>query len=300
MRYHISVFASVIVATSLGCQSSEPAASPPKQDASAFADVDTRAILRVTPDDLLSVVGTTPVMVEVSGAAEAPTLTALASAVSLRTYPELTPVAFKASIHPPDPLPGPGGAKDASVPSPDGRSFVAVVPSAPLDPARWYIVTVGSVPSGIVPAPVGVRVGGETLYGARFRVGSAPVIRRVEAMEKGDVYVSFSEGVNVDAKTLTGFLSVQNADKSACSYVPTGSQPVPPYQSGVHFKCAAKPSLASLTVVLNPGLESSSKLPLAWLDGSATTQTTLTKTSGTFSSLGGTEPCGVGCSAWRP
>ncbi len=234
----------------------------------------------VEPGELLSDISFTPLSVTTrDGVASIALLQAIASATSLRTYPELQVVPMTTSIAPPK---------------------VHVEPSTPLDPTRWYILAVDPTPAGVRPPQVGVTLDGHTTYASRFFVGSSPVIRRVEAMDTGIVDIKFSEGVSIDPNTLASFLSLRNADASACTYVPDGLPSAPPYRTSVRFACATAAATTPLTLTLTPGLQGGSGLPLGWLDGTAKTQGTLIITSGTFKLTANMEPCGKGCTAWRP
>lgn len=161
-------------------------------------------------------------------------------------------------------------------------------------------MTVGALPPSIRPPTTGL-VGSEGLqYGARFKPGSGPVVREVQAFVGGFLLVEFSEGLSVNGGTLAAYLGVKNPDLSSCAYLPPGGNVVPPTQSGVTFQCS--PSAAAqkkVSVTLAAGLLAPSNKSLEWLDGSASSGANLTKPAGTFA-IDLARSCGKDCVSWRP
>jgi hypothetical protein len=251
---------------------------------------------------MMSNVSFTPMTIRVQqGLVSSDTLATLAKGAQLRVLPELTDVPITTKIHLADPPPNGPVPKDAAAAPPDYDAYVTVTPAQNLDPARWYVLTVNVLPPTIRPPTNGVIAGDGPRYGARFKVGSGPVVRQVEAHGDGTALVVFSEGVAVNSKTLTQFLTVKNPDLSKCTYVPPGGNLVPPTQSGVAFGCTT--SIAAqkkLGLELTAGLTSPTNEPLQWFDGKATTTATLTKSNGSFDIDSFPGSCGKDCWFWRP
>lgn len=277
-----------------------PASDSGGQDA-GFPVTDSRPRLISTPDDLTSDVGAAPLIFNVERYISAADLQAVAAAVSLRTYPELQPVLATTTFHLAEtPSTGPV-LKDAAWQQVDSNSYVTVLPSSALDPAQWYVMTVDTLPTTVMPPGFGPIAKEGPRYGARFRLGSAPVVREIDALQDGRVVVGFSEGVTVDETTVATMLKVMNPDSSACSYLPNESTTPPPNFGGVFYQCDKTVlSSKSLFVSLTPGLAAPSKAPLSWIDGSASTSATLASTSGQFLVTSFPLGCGGGCIEWRP
>lgn len=278
---------------------------PPSAGDGSFPLGDSRPTLSSTPDDLTSDVGAAPLTFNVNGNISASDLQAVADGVSLRTYPELQPVSVTTTTHLAETAPtGPMPKTDAAAPPVDVNaysSYVVVLPTSALTQDQWYVVTVDTLPAAVKPPGLGPLKKESPRYGARFRLGSAPVIRQIDAIQDGTLIVRFSEAVAVDEKTVANLLKVANPDSSECSYVPNGSTTPPPNFGGVSYKCAkAAYSAKSVTVTLSPGLAAPSQAPLAWVDASASTSAALTSTSGQFSATSFPLGCGAGCVTWRP
>lgn len=278
-----------------------PASDSGGHDAGGFPVDDSRPLLFSTPDDLTSDVGITPLTFNVEGNITAPDLQAIANAVSLRTYPELQPVLATTTIHLAELAPTGPQLKDGATQATDPNSYVTVIPKAALNQNQWYVMTVDTLPTTVKPPGTGPLKKEASKYGARFRLGSAPIIRQIDAIQDGGVVVRFSEGVAVDEKAVGNMLKVMNPDSTACSYVPNGSTTPPPNFLGVTYKCDKTAfSSKSLSVSLSLGLAAPSKAPLTWIDGNASTSATLANTSGQFSATSFPLNCGAGCVGWRP
>lgn len=287
------------------CSKAEPSTTLPTNpqpvDDSGFPSGDTRPSLVLTPDDLLSDTGATPIVVKVSsGLVSSDTLASIASSTRLRTFPELETVPITTKPHVADPFPTGNVGKDSGAPA-DYDAYVTVTPAQALDSSRWYVLTVDTVPADVRPASLMPIVKEGPKYGARFRVGSGPVVRQIEVHGDGTTLIEFSEGVAIDPKSLPTYLSAASADATACTYTPPGGTVIPHALSGVTFKCKSTVlSDKRLGVVLTPGLFSQGGRPLSWMDGTATTSSGLTTTSSNQTVDPISNVCGKDCLFWRP
>lgn len=304
-RIGAALLCAAISVPGIACTKQDSTATLPTtstEAGNAFPNVDGRQPLAIVPADLLSDVGFTPIVITVSGGLiAADTLPTLAASTQLRTYPELTAVAITTKIHVGDPVPTGQFPKDAAPQAPlDYGSYITVLPVQPLDPARWYVLTVSKVAGNVLP-PSSAPITKEGLqYASRFKLGSGPVIKRVEAYQTGHTIVEFSEGVAVNAGTLTKFVLARNPDLSACAYAaPTGNVPTPA-QGGVTFECGTEVTAQKrLTLDLNAGLFSLSNEPLTILDPAAQTAGALTKPVSSFV-VPLSRSCGGDCLFWAP
>jgi len=155
-----------------------------------------RPVLQLEPMDMMTAVGDSPLHVLVSklDAADASrVLERVASAVKLRTWPELAEVATNASK----------SVETSSSTTQAGYGHVYLQPAAPLTD-RWYALVLESVPAGVeLPAFASVHQTEAGKHVARFRVGSQPVVTGVRLYDKEGqkqvAYVDFSERVVGDA-----------------------------------------------------------------------------------------------------
>lgn len=257
----------------------------------------------ITPADLLTQTGFTPIRISFGGSNQEALLQQVATKVKLRTYPELVAVPFTPVIHAADPGVDTGTyGKDAAVgPAYDYSNWVELTPQKPLDPARWYVMSFDALTTsdGFIDERTLVVPGEPKQYGARFCPGSAPIINRVRVGATGAVEVTFSEGVMVDPKTVEAYLLARNPDSSPCKYRPPSFMPQGPV-GAADFDCDASAfKQSNLTVTLTQGLKNPDGAALSWFDGSATTSSALTTNQGARV-MKFTADCGSGCLRWTP
>ena len=211
----------------------------------------------IGPVDVLTNTGATPLTILVDGRgrsvplANAPgALDAVAAAIQLRTYPELSPVAATMAIGPPT---------DGTAP----RSIV-VTPAAVLQP-RWYVLSVTTLPDGVVPLS-DLRLYGTSLgaVASRFNTASAPVLRKLQISEKNLVLVHFSEGVNVDGAG--SYISIRDT-AGICPFTPVGDSRQLVEKAA--FQCSSVWNDARVHFELRPGLQSATGTALGILHTAA-------------------------------
>jgi hypothetical protein len=152
--------------------------------------------LQLEPMDMMTAVGDSPLHVLVSklDAADASSvLERVASAVKLRTWPELEEVPTSSSK----------SVETSTSTMEAGYGHVYLQPTAPLTD-RWYALVLDFVPPGVeLPTFASVHKTEAGQHISRFRVGSQPVVTGVRLYQKeGDVqvaYVDFSERILGDA-----------------------------------------------------------------------------------------------------
>jgi len=155
-----------------------------------------RPALQLEPMDMMTAVGDSPLHVLVSklDAADASrVLERVASAVKLRTWPELDEVPTTASR----------SVETSASTTQAGYGHVYLQPAAPLTD-RWYALVIESLPAGVeLPTFANIHKTDSGQHISRFRVGSQPVVTGVRLYEKEGqkqvAYVDFSERVVGDA-----------------------------------------------------------------------------------------------------
>lgn len=160
-----------------------PAAGPPMPGPT---------IVQVEPIDMATSIGTTPIQLIVSnsgGPVGQATLTQIAAAVSLKTYPEMGDVPLAIS----------NIVDTTGQPGQDAYAHIYLSPKSPLAD-RWYGLSVGALPSTVnwPPFPSMLALAGGANM-ARFRPGSDPMVAGVRSYAKAGgvsiAYVDFSERV---------------------------------------------------------------------------------------------------------
>ena len=220
----------------------------------------------------------------------------VAANVSLRLYPEqtLVPVVTKLVTTTLDGVP----TTSSTDPSQPVNKVLQVTPQTSLAD-RWFALVVSSLPPGFTP---GGQVPGVARLGAvaaRFRPGSAPVVRQVRLAQSGNVEVVLSEGVvvtNAQASQLT----VSAPGGGACTMTPpTIARPV----TSVGFNCPASAwASARVHIQLGSGLLSPSGVPLGIFDVGACSQGTVVSTTGYATDLDFADAlrCSTGCYQLTP
>lgn len=178
-----------------------------------------RPLLSMTPPDLTSAVGTTPLQVAIDNHAEAvggALLAPIAGEVALVSWPEGAPVPVTTELHEFEPRRENGFEVS-------GSGTVTVMPGAPLED-RWYFLYVASAPAAVdLAGAPRLKKLADGRVGVRFTVGSDPRmtwIRRClgEGMS-GKVVVDFSETVVLHSAEA---LAVEAPD--ACSRPSSGDR----------------------------------------------------------------------------
>jgi hypothetical protein len=191
----------------LGCSSSE------SQAPSTIAEP--AATLHFEPGDRFTSVGDSPLVLVVETAAmPSDRLEALASRLSLRTYPEGAAVPGRAVAH--------RASEDGSQ-----KAKVVFTPDAPLG-ERWYLLGVAALPEGASVAGGSTKLPDGTV-GARFHTGSQAVMRRVRACPGEDgatITVTFSERVAL-APTEEAIRIMQRGEPVACAPIERENLPEP-------------------------------------------------------------------------
>lgn len=250
MTYRVLVSTCLVLGSA--CSKSDtssggPSSTPPPASIRTF----------VTPDDLMTGVASTPIMVSFSDTPDDASLEMIRSSLLLETYPSATPVAFSATVSttPQAGTPTGGGASVV-------QKFISVTPQSPLA-AQWYALVIPSFPSTVGPGnSIDKPATSQAAQIARFNPNSAPVVRQIKLLSKGRVEFLFSEGVVIDPTSIGSILQVTASDGSTCALVPVAPGTARPY-TVADFSCAAS-ALASMKihVTLNAGLASVSGVPL--------------------------------------
>lgn len=276
-------------ATCAKIQSTHPAAC-----AAASSDAGTppatSARVGATPDDLTTSTGTSELSVFADNglnAVDSALLEAVAAKVELRTYPELSPVAFTTMMRGPQAGPEPT------------RSSIVVTPNVPLED-RWYVLSVSALPSGSVEAFANTALHHTAALGvvvSRFRPGSAPVLRGVSLCQKSAasrIVVDFSEGVTME--TLATRL---HAGDGSCTLVSeTGVAAVQPQ---IFFDCSASMATANrIHVTMQSGITSATGVVAGILDPNAATNDTVVTTSAVDEDITFQGSLSSGCIDWVP
>ena len=244
--------------------STDDSSLSPATDASSNFNTPPTIRLTMTPGDLLSDVGGTPMMLRLDHlGANVPdsAVVGVTAAIKLRVYPELTPVPFTQSASP--------SGDDETAPR-----NIMVFPTGALSQAGWYVLSVDTVPDGVTPysdttpnlPQIGVGVG-------RFSVGSSPLLRLIQLASNGKVIVNFSEGILASPSQVAAALTVATSDSAMCSLLPTDF-PNPSMQVG--FQCAAIAwQTKHIHFVLGAGLKTPKGVALGYMHTSATSGATL-------------------------
>lgn len=212
----------------LGQESDVPSTTPPPELAAVPSPEDS-VLLSMVPGDMTSSVGETPLRVNVGAVATAELLAKLATAIELRTYPDLSPVRFNVVT-----VPG----HEPEEPSPEGvanpsaeallrqHSYLQIVPTSPLRNS-WYVLSLKEVPKGLRPV-VGagsVDIRGSA-YAVRFHPGSAPTLTRVllcqKSQKRGKVVFEMSENLHVDPGVIRATFGASRVGGHSCIYHGSG------------------------------------------------------------------------------
>ncbi len=217
----------------------------------------------ITPDDLTTHVGVTPIRLSFSDAPDDESLAGLRANVQLQTYPDLVSVPISTTVQI---VTDDGQPATSATPLVNKYVFVTPRVALPTGAARgseqWFIVSIKALPRGFAsgnpipnPSPLSAA------QVSRFGMGSQPVIREVKLGASGRVEIPLSEGVLVDPKTIGSTLRISSVDGAACTFVPIpgGSREY----TTIDFDCAASVwSTMAIHIELQPGLRSATGIPL--------------------------------------
>lgn len=202
-------------------------------------------------------------------------LNAVASALELRSYPDLARIPTEAVI---SVVPSSGGV----------GSQVRLVPKSEL-PSSWYVLSLASIPAGVQVAPWSAPSPPAGVYASRFHTDSSPVVSQLRFCDKEGgvlvIVVDFSEPVQTAD---FGTLIELEQDGKTCTPLPVNV----PFADSDEKVCTGISKAAPLHFELREGLASESHVPVRTMAGALTMAETFE-----LAKLPAVE---TGCVGWRP
>lgn len=192
--------------------------------------------------------------------------TALASSLSLRTWPDLAPM--------------PAGTSITDLPTEHlgyGDHFdVGITPADPMEEG-WYFLSLREVPPAYSLWYQHVIIAPDGSAGVRFRVGSEPLLLGIDVCPKGGdksrLYFHFSEPITA-TKAVDGIVTIL---QSAETFQGCDGAPYDDYD--LYFDCVGLDMAQPLTISVSEGVQSKTGVAMKDLTGATTFSYSFTPSS---------------------